>query len=117
MQFSTLISDLPAYNRIWVVGDDFMSNLFGQYFQDIYNTSPRKGYTRTHYDVAGFCKGNLGLNGNIISRIRNAIAEGITKQKLLPRAILIVLDDDILDAIDHYDTGLSLALGKSKWNP
>ena len=36
------------------------------------------------------------LNGNMISRLRNSLANAIEAQPLLPRMVVIVLDDDIM---------------------
>ena len=95
-----------------MIGDEFMAKSFGQYSQDIYNVSWKKGYMQTHYDVSGYCNGKLKLNDNFLGRIYNAMVQGMKEQILLPRAVLFVFDDDILDAIDHYEMGLSNAIGR-----
>ena len=53
-----------------------------------------------------------GPDDNMLSRVRNALVRGIN-EVLLPKAILIIFDDDLMDAIDHYKSGISYALGKT----
>ena len=52
-----------------------------------------------------------GKDDNILSRLRNSLVRAINAQILLPKFILVILDDDIMDAIDHYKTGISYGIG------
>ena len=90
-----------------------MAQSFGQYFQDIYNENGHMGYVRVHYDVTPFCRGNIkNGNGNIMNTLQSLLIEAIHTQWLLPKAIVIVLDDNLLDCLDHYDFGASVGIGK-----
>ena len=67
-----------------------------------------------HYDATGFCQSaTTALNGNILSRIRNALVEAINAQVVLQRAVILVLDNDLLNYFNHYKPGVSLLLGKA----
>ena len=90
-----------------------MAKSFGQHFQNAYaDDGITKGYVRAHYDVTGFCQDGEALNGSYMGRIRNAVIEGINKQTLMPKAIIMVLDMDFLDHINHYNPGISFICGK-----
>ena len=92
-----------------------MASSFAQHFQDAYHSSNNKvGYIRAHYDVSGFCNGTVikGGNGNILNRLRNELVRAINEQPLLPRAIVVVLDDDVIDAFNHYIYGFSKSVGR-----
>ena len=104
---------MKAYERLWVIGDKFVEDTFGQYVQNAYGDDGKVSYMRAHYDVTGFCPGNEFLNGNILGRLRNAMATAINKQSLMPRAVIFVIENDILEAINHYKPGISHLLGKS----
>ena len=69
---------------------------------------------RAHYDVASFCTGQIGktsMHNNILSRIQNDLVATINTKTLLPKAIVLIFEDDILDAVDHYKIGASNAIG------
>ena len=99
-----------------------MSKSFGPYFQDAYNTKENgtPGYIRTHYDTTGACSGSLSrslMGRNVIGRIFNNFVELIHTHILLPKAVLIVMENDILDAINHYKYGdLSAIEPCVKWS-
>ena len=98
---------------MWVIGDDFMAKSFAQYFQNAYGDNGKVGYIRAHYDVTGYCQGKTkAINNNVLSRLRNALVMAINKEMLLPKAILVVLENDILNAANHYNLGISLLCGK-----
>ena len=61
----------------------------------------------------GFCGGSLVknlANRNILGYMRNSLVDAIHKQVLLPKAIVVVLEDDLLDVINHYRIGASDAI-------
>ena len=69
---------------------------------------------RKHYDA--YCSATGPDNfapGNILTRLFNSLINGINEQTLLPKAVVLVFDDDILDAIDHYLDGISYLISKS----
>ena len=70
-------------------------------------------YIPAHYAAKAFHHDyNNNQMGNILNRIRNLVVEAINAEVLLPKAIVIVLNDDMLDALDHYQTGISISIGR-----
>ena len=114
--FIFLFSDnAKAYEKIWILGDNFVRASYSQYFQNAFNPDGKVGYIRAHYDITGFYKKSIGKHRevvNIFSRLRNALVEGINEQITFPKAIIMIIDDDILDEIDHYKEGISVILGR-----
>ena len=90
-----------------------MEASYTQYFQDAFNLDGKVNYIWAHYDATGHHGKSCGLNPSVLGRIRNALAKTINEQVLLRKAILVMLDDDIMDALDHYTTGISYAIGKT----
>ena len=91
-----------------------MTKGFGPYFQDIYGENGKTGYVRTHYDTAGLCTGSErhSLKGrNVIGHVRNNFVEAINEYTLLPKVVVVVLDNDIVKSTNHYETGAALAMG------
>ena len=103
---------MKAYDTVWFVGDQFFSETFTQYFQNASSREDKTSYIRAYYDTIGYCQVE-GLNRNIFSRLRNAVVEGINKQVLLPKVILLVFENDILDYLDHYRPGVSTLIGQT----
>ena len=89
-------------------------NTHEQYFLNSISDDNKKDYILAHYDLEICFRSMIDkdVTSTVIGRIRNALVETINHFILLPKAILVVLDDNILDDLDHYDTGISLALGK-----
>ena len=103
------VANIRAYDRIWVIGDQFMEHSFEEHFQFKFNPN-LTNYVKTHYDVTGFCAASPQ---NILTRIVNSLVKAINEQVILPKAVILVFYDDILDAINHYDSGISYPIGKA----
>ena len=50
-------------------------------------------------------------HSNLISKVRNALVQGINEQTLLPKAVIIVLDDDLITSGNHFTDGISQLIG------
>ena len=56
--FYNLISAFVwGYDKVWFIGNDFMSKRFAQYFQNVMGDSEQLGYIKAHYDITGYCQG------------------------------------------------------------
>ena len=51
---------VPAYETIWIIGHDFVSNTAGEYLQS--SEDQYKPYLRERYDVNVLCSNSLSLN-------------------------------------------------------
>ena len=89
-----------------------MRNCYEQYVTKISSHDDKPDYITSHYDVRGFYDLLFDTEDACIGRIRNLLINAINTEQLLPKAIIIVLDDDILDDLNHFDIGISVALGK-----
>ena len=104
----SVLGNTAAYEKVWIIGDDFMLKSFGPSFQKIYEAEDRQGYIRQHYDITGACSGSLSVSlmkRNVISRLLNNYIELINDQVLLPKAVVVVIEGDLLDSLNHYKTG------------
>ena len=108
-----LADNVRAYERTWIIGDGFLAHSYQQYFFDVWGPQGKLPYLLAHTDSAVFCHENRqNLPGNILSRLRNLLVCGINDEILLPKAILIILDDDMMDDLDHYDHGITNSIGR-----
>ena len=109
-------AEVRAYKKVWIIGDEFVAKSYGPYFQQCYgkDENDRPGYIKTHYDTTGFCSGSLSVqmhHRNVIGRVHNNLIDAINSQVLLPKVIVVVIEDDLLNAVDHFKIGASDALG------
>ena len=107
-----LLDTVRGYDKIWIIGDQFMSESYAQYFQNAFGDNGKINYMRAHYDVTGFCQASNGLNNNYISRIRNALAKGMNDQVILPRAVLLIFEEDLITSVNHKKPGISTLMGR-----
>ena len=105
---------VKGYERIWVIGDDFMAKSYAEHFQNAFDEKDmdynNAGFLKSHYDVTGFCRPlgtNSLVNSNVIGRVRNQIVKAINLQVTFPKAIIIVLDCDLLKVANHYTDGFT----------
>ena len=97
---------IKGYDKVWFMGDEFMTRSFEQYFKQ-QNHNEYAGYVRKYFEVANYSSSQyLSNDRNCVSRIRNAVARGINEHVLLPKYIVIVLDDDLIKYIGLKEYGV-----------
>ena len=90
-----------------------MASSFAQYFQDAVNPCGKVGYLWAHYDVSGFCSTTVkGSLENMAAILRSELVKAINGQVLLPKAIIVVFDDNLMDDINFYKPGFSVVIGR-----
>ena len=114
----TFTEMVSAYDQLWIFSDDFGNKSFQKFFMD---RPCNEGYMKTHFDVKGFSNGSLSDNPSVIGRFSNlmkfAISStitGKTSKKLLPlpKLIVIIPEDDILNCLKEEENGLTKAFGR-----
>ena len=66
------------------------------------------GYIKQHYNLLSFCTGSLNQtmrNRNVLGHVRNNFIQAINEQTLFPKAVLFVLEADLISAINHFKIG------------
>ena len=80
-----------------MLGDDFGFKSFDPCY---YQKTGVEKYMMTMYEVRGFNNDKKASYGtNLISRMRNCLVGSIRDQKALPKFIIVVLDDDLINYI------------------
>ena len=95
---------MDAYDSVWIVGDDFVSDTATEFFnlEDSGNS-----HISQNYDVKILCSDSKASNQSVIASIHNNITTGIIDQPLLPKAIIFLIDADILKTVYHPKMGVS----------
>ena len=105
--FNTFLGPVKAYEKVWIIGCDFVANTYNQYVQDA--VRKRELYMKNHCDVEVFAtKSCASLIRSCIGHLLNEFLKALNAQSLLPCAIITVLDDDFLRYI-KYDEDDSLS--------
>ena len=68
-------------------------------------------YIYQQYNVKPYYHGPLASNKDVPARIVNALVDALEDNILLPRFIIIVLQDEILNHINYYKAGLRVMIG------
>ena len=92
------------------MGDNFVAKSMGPYFQNNYLLNSSEGYISQHYDTTVICSGSISkdlMNSNLIGRLYNNFVATVHEQVLLPKAVIIILEEDLLKSANHFKKGLS----------
>ena len=90
-----------------------MAKTAGPYFQNNYQDKREDGYIRNHYNATVICSGSIScdlMEDDIIGRIHNNYVFAVNEQTLLPKAVIVVIEEDILCAANHYKKGTTTVL-------
>ena len=98
-----IVGPFKGYDNIWIVGDEFVENTFGQL---VMCKEDLQFHIKDNYNVREFSSMRFH-DGNVLSRIYNDVIKGINTKVLLPKLIVIVLDCDIIKNISYDTFGLS----------
>ena len=84
-------------DAIWFVSDTFGFNSFEKhYFQRKH--SEFDGYVRENFEINGYFNNkNNNMDSSIFGRQRNLIVSAVNENKYLPKLVVLVPDDDIVD--------------------
>ena len=91
------------YDSIWLLGDEFLTKAQGHLFKSKIDDEADAYYMREHFDIKVFADNNLSVLDSVIGHICNALVQGVNDKSRLPKAILIIIDED-LDVVqdDHH---------------
>ena len=100
---------IPAYQLVWVIRDEFVTDTFGQYFQNDDNGTM---YMKQNYEVKPFYGNRFSLMTNVVACIHNNLVKVINENKLLPKAIIFVIDGDIIKTVKYDNYGITEIFGQ-----
>ena len=97
---------MKGLEQVWFFGDGFSFNSYEKYY--FQSTTAKQGYAMQNYEITGFMNnGSSSLDKNVVSRLRNLLAEAIKKMVYLPKVIVIVPDDDIITYVGDEEVRTS----------
>ena len=109
-----ILDTFPGYDKVWFIGDVFMANSYKQFFEEVFGPDGKIPYIRAHYNITGYFNSLPPETEcpNILQRLQALLANAIQQDPLLSKVIIIVLDDNMMDYLDHYNTDITRALGR-----
>ena len=108
-----IAEDPAAVDELWLVGDNFMSTTYRQHFllrknKEFNETS----FMKNEFDFKPFCNSRYNsVMSNMLVRLQNTFAGALNKNKLLPKYVLVILDDDLITYLKFKGQGVSVLLG------
>ena len=92
-----LSGTLKGLQKLWVIGDEFADRSFTEHTKHARTSNKEPYYTLNNFEVCDFTTTRYSSSfTNILARVRGLVTHAILKEKYLPRAFLLVLDDDII---------------------
>ena len=96
---------------LWFFRDNFTARWYRTHFK---KKSKDTFFIKQNFEVSAHCNSRwASANENMISRIRNSFAAAVSQQKsgLLPKYVIVVLDDDLITFMNFAIEGLATLLG------
>ena len=102
--FLFLIGRVLGHMKLIVIGDHFVESSADQHFK---KRDEKYSYAVRHFDIdIASTSANTSNNPEIMSRLRNNLVVALNRTVVMPKIIMIVLEDDIIKTIDHKDHSL-----------
>ena len=103
---------MKGYETVWFIGDEFAAHSFEHYFQSRDHTE-YSGYTKENFNTIGFMSSKyVSCNQNLLSWLQNALAKAIQDEILLPKLVIVVIDDDMIKYFDFDGCGITKSMSQ-----
>ena len=100
---------VQGYDELWLIGDNF----FAETVRPYYLKCAEKMFTKESFEVMTFCKSRHDSNDtNMLSRLCSTLALAINERIKLPKFIVVILDDDLLNYLGYLDNGVAKMIGE-----
>ena len=108
---------MSGLEKIWFIGDDFSNHTFNQHYKNASGPdhSNDQFYSFKHYEVREFSNNQYdSLFQNTAGRIRNSLLKAINEHNTLPKLIVTILDDDLIQGMNpeymHFEDQLHIIM-------
>ena len=108
---------VKGQERIWVIGDEFSYTSFHHYYRQNKHEGKPMTYSFTNYEVREFVSTKYSNNNSALSRIHNNLITAVNEYGTTPKAIVFVLDGDIIRGVRETDElTITITIGKiTEW--
>ena len=99
---------MSGFDELWFIGDNFAASTYRNNFK-----KAGTFYAKERFEVKQYMNSRFSdKNQNLISRIVNSFAAGLARNKKLPRLIVVVLDEDIIENVQFDGCRVSTLYGE-----
>ena len=112
------LDKIKGLSNLWILGDNFTAKTFWKYFlsrPDVIEGEVfhEKSFIKEEFEFFPHCNSRYNSSiQNILIRLQNTFASAINKNISLPNYMLIVMDYDLIEAMDFQDPGMSGLMGE-----
>ena len=104
----SITDKVSGLDELWFIGDNFVAATYRQHFKK----TKIKSFVKENFEVFAFCSSKFAdKNTNMISRMQIAFATALNKRIYLPKFVVIVLDDDLIQYLQYKNYGVSTMYG------
>ena len=110
IMITNLFSDTAkGINTLWILEDNFVAGTYRLHFK---KRGKDDYFLKTNFEVKTYCSSKFN-NSNVsyFSRLQNTLAAAINKNELLPKFMIVVLDDDLIQYLDFKTQGQATMYG------
>ena len=87
-----------GYETLWFLGDESLTKASGH----LSNDELEDLYIKCNYNIKFQVDNNLSLNRSVLGHICNTMINAVNNNLLLPKAIIVILDDDLIKPIKSH---------------
>ena len=106
-----LFSDDPkGIDTVWFIGDNFLAGSYRTHYKKC-----EKGdyFIKNNFDFKAFCGSKYNdSNSNCLSRLQITFVQAINKHSLLPKFVIVLLDDDLIQYLNFSNQGKACMYGE-----
>ena len=117
-----LVSEkIKALHEVWLLGDNFAATTYRKFFllrpeikdEDGHDpVEPFEFFIKKNFDFNMFCNSRFNSpTQNMLVRIQNTFVSAINKAANLPKYIILIFDNDLIEYMNYLDSGMAQLLG------
>ena len=96
-----IVGYIRGAEQLWLLGDEFLTKAYG-HFNGVANEEAGIYFTKDHYEVKMFAGNNLDPEITTpLARIRSEFIKAVEEHILLPKVVVIILDNDLIKHADR----------------
>ena len=112
------VDKIVGLDNVWLLGDNFVASTYRKYFLqrlELIEEEVRKEelFIKSNYDFDLYCNSRYNSpTQNMLVRLQNTFARALNGNIALPRYMIVILDDDLIDFLTFKQAGISQILGE-----
>ena len=110
-----MISDsIEAIHNVWFIGDALLREIYNTY--QVIKTKAEMSkkefqpYMQEYYNVLAYFYASGTNNGRVIARLINSFVKGLNDRECIPKHVVFVLDNEIIEDINIFNYGAAKAI-------